>query len=182
MPNWCYNSATFVCTSKEVFDKLLQSIKDNNWFQTFAPSGFSTDNCGKKWDSFDIEIGNLDAKRDWGHAKDFVEGMWKMLQYKDARDWVLATGKEHSVRECIEYAFSLKDIIIRWEGSGDNEIGVDTKTNKTLIKINPIYYRPAEVETLLGDPTDAKTLLKWEPTYSFEKIIEEMINFDLRRQ
>ena len=126
-----------------------------------------------------IEVGNLDAKRDWGHAKDFVEGMWLMLQHNEARDWVLASGKEYSVRNFIEYAFKLKDIIIRWEGSGDNEIGVDSVTGKVRIKVNPIFYRPSEVEKLLGDPTDAKTILKWEPKYSFQTLIEEMLNYDL---
>lgn len=126
-----------------------------------------------------LEIGNLEAKRDWGHAKDFVEGMWRMIQHNEARDWVLATGKEYSVRECIEYAFKLQDIQIEWQGEGDKEIGIDKATGITRVKVNPIYYRPAEVDKLLGDPKDAKEILGWNPHYTFESIIQEMLEFDI---
>jgi GDPmannose 4,6-dehydratase len=129
-----------------------------------------------------LEVGNLEAKRDWGHAKDFVEGMWRMLQHPEARDWVLATGKEYSVRQCIEFVFSLKDIHIEWQGHGDNEIGVDKATGVVRVKVNPIFYRPAEVDKLLGNPTDAKQILGWSPQYTFESILGEMLEFDIHGQ
>jgi GDPmannose 4,6-dehydratase len=126
-----------------------------------------------------LEIGNLDAKRDWGHARDFVEGMWMMLQYKEPRDWVLATGQEYSVRECITTAFRLRDIPIIWEGEGIHEIGKDAKTGDVRIRVNPKFFRPAEVEKLLGDATEARTVLGWTPKTSFEALLEEMLKFDL---
>ena len=126
-----------------------------------------------------LEIGNLQAKRDWGHAKDFVEGMWRMVQHNDPRDWVLATGKEYSVRECVEYAFKLKDIQIEWKGEGDQEVGIDKASGIVRVKVNPIFYRPAEVDKLLGNPKDAKEILGWNPQYTFETIIKEMIEYDL---
>jgi GDPmannose 4,6-dehydratase len=126
-----------------------------------------------------IEVGNLHAKRDWGHAKDFVEGMWRMLQHEEARDWVLASEKEYSVKECIILAFKLKDIYIEWEGSGVNEVGRDKETGIIRVKVNPMLFRPAEVESLLGDATDARTILNWNPQYKFENIIEEMLEYDL---
>lgn len=129
-----------------------------------------------------IEVGNLEAKRDWGHAKDFVEGMWLMLQHPESRDWVLATGKEYSVRECVEYAFRCKDIHLEWRGSGDSEIGVDKATGMVRVKVNPIFYRPAEVDKLLGNPKDAKEILGWNPSYTFQTIIEEMLEFDIHGQ
>ena len=116
-----------------------------------------------------IEIGNLHAKRDWGHAKDFVEGMWRMLQHNEARDWVLASEKEHSVKECVTLAFKLKNIHIEWEGNGIDEIGKDKETGIIRVKVNPLLFRPAEVENLLGDSTDAKTILKWNPQYNLIK-------------
>ena len=126
-----------------------------------------------------IEIGNLDAKRDWGHAKDFVEGMWRMTQSNEPRDWVLATGKEYSVRECITVAFQLRGIHIIWKGEGLQEVGIDKDTGIIRIRVNSSYFRPAEVERLLGDATDAKTLLGWAPKYAFKDIINEMLNHDL---
>lgn len=126
-----------------------------------------------------LEVGNLDAKRDWGHAKDFVEGMWRMLQHDEARDWVLATGKEYSVRECITVAFSLRDIKIVWEGEGICEVGRDAETGVVRVRVNAVHFRPAEVEKLLGDPTDAKNILGWEPQYEFKEIIDEMLRHDL---
>jgi len=126
-----------------------------------------------------IEIDNLDAKRDWGHAKDFVEGMWRMTQSNEPRDWVLATGKEYSVRECITVAFQLRGIHIIWKGEGLQEVGIDKDTGIVRIRVNSSYFRPAEVERLLGDATDAKTLLGWAPKYAFKDIINEMLNHDL---
>ena len=102
-----------------------------------------------------------------------------MLQHNEARDWVLASEKEHSVKECVTLAFKLKNIHIEWEGNGIDEIGKDKETGIIRVKVNPLLFRPAEVENLLGDSTDAKTILKWNPQYNFESIIEEMIHYDL---
>jgi GDPmannose 4,6-dehydratase len=125
-----------------------------------------------------IEIGNLNAIRDWGHAKDFVYGMWLMMQYSEPRDWVLATGETHTVREFISKAFSLRNISLVWKNEGINEIGVDQNTEKTLIKINPKYFRPAEVDKLCGDSSDIINLLKWEKKYTFENIVKDMVDND----
>ena len=123
-------------------------------------------------------MGNIDSKRDWGHAKDYVYGMWKILQHDSPDDFILSTNTQHSVREFIEIAFSLKGFDIVWKGSGIDEIGYDSKTGRELIFINERYYRPAEVETLLGDYTKAKTLLKWEPTIMFNDLVKEMVEYD----
>ena len=125
-----------------------------------------------------LVMGNIDSERDWGHAKDYVYGMWLMLQQEKADDFVLATGEKHSVREFIEKTFSLKNIHIVWKGSGVNEIGYDKNTNKEYIFINEKYYRPAEVDLLIGDPTKANTVLNWKPKISFEKLIEKMVEND----
>ena len=125
-----------------------------------------------------IEIGNLDAIRDWGHAKDFVVGMWKMLQYNEPREWVLATGESHTVREFIETAFKYKGITIVWEGSGVNEIGRDKNTGRVYIRINPLYFRPAEVDKLCGNASDAKTLLNWKCMYTFKSLVKDMVDHD----
>lgn len=126
-----------------------------------------------------LYMGNLDSLRDWGHAKDYVEGMWMMLQQDQGDDYVLATGEMHSVRECIELSASELGFDLVWEGEGVDEKGIDRKTNKTIIQIDPQYFRPAEVELLLGDPTKAKTQLNWQPKYTFESLIREMVAFDL---
>jgi GDPmannose 4,6-dehydratase len=123
-------------------------------------------------------LGNLDSKRDWGHAKDYVEAMWLMLQQEKGDDYVVATGEMHSVRECVEFAAKHLDMDLRWEGEGVNEIGIDSKTGKTIVKVDPKYFRPAEVDLLLGDPTKAKTQLSWQPKYTFETLIEEMVKSD----
>lgn len=123
-------------------------------------------------------LGNIDAKRDWGHAKDFVYGMWLILQQDIADDFVLATGEEHSVREFVEKTFKLKGIDIKWKGTGIDEKGYDSKTGKVLIEISEKYFRPAEVETLLGDSSKARQLLEWEPSYTFDKLVEEMVEND----
>lgn len=126
-----------------------------------------------------IELGNLDAQRDWGHAKDYVEGMYRMVQHDYGDDYVLATGELHSVRELVEACFDAVDIRLRWEGKpGPDEIGVDENGN-TIVKINPDFYRPAEVDLLLGNPTKAKEVLGWKPQYTFVSMIEEMMQFAL---
>ena len=125
-----------------------------------------------------LVMGNIDSERDWGHAKDYVYGMWLMLQQDKADDFVLATGEKHSVREFIEKTFALKDIHIVWKGSGVNEIGYDKNTNKEYIFINEKYYRPAEVDLLIGDPTKANTVLNWKPEISFERLIKKMVEKD----
>ena len=121
-----------------------------------------------------LYLGNLDAKRDWGHAKDYVRAMWLMLQQVKPDDFVIATGKQYSVREFVEKVAPYFGISIEWVGEGDDEIGMDKHTKKTIIAVHPKYYRPAEVETLLGDPTKAKKKLGWEPEISFDELIEDM--------
>ena len=127
-----------------------------------------------------LVMGNIDAKRDWGHAKDYVEGMWRILQADKPDDFVLATNEYHSVREFIEMAFELKGFEIRWKGKGINEIGYDVKTGRELIFISERYFRPAEVEELLGDAKKAQTILKWKPKYSFKELVEEMVREDCK--
>jgi GDPmannose 4,6-dehydratase len=121
-----------------------------------------------------LYLGNLNAKRDWGHAKDFVEAMWLMLQQDEPDDFVIATGEQYSVRQFIEEAAPYFGIKIRWEGEGLDEIGVDEFTGKVVIRVDPKYFRPAEVETLLGDATKAKEKLGWEPRTSFKQLVEDM--------
>jgi len=123
-------------------------------------------------------IGNLDAKRDWGYAKDYVEGMWLMLQQDEPDDYVLATGETHSVRELIEYAGELLNFEIVWEGSGLNEKGIDKKTGKTIVEIDPQYFRPSEVDLLIGDPSKAKQKLGWKPKVTFYELIRLMVEAD----
>ena len=127
-----------------------------------------------------LYLGNLDAKRDWGYAKDYVECMWMMLQQEQPEDFVIATGEMHTVREFCELAFKEAGIDIRWEGQGVNEKGIDTQTNRVLIEVDPKYFRPCEVEQLLGDPTKAKTMLGWNPTTtSFRELIKKMVEHDM---
>ena len=121
-----------------------------------------------------LYLGNLNAKRDWGHAQDFVEAMWLMLQQEEPDDFVIATGVQYSVRDFVEEAAPYFGMNIVWEGEGLNEVGIDKNTGKTIIKVNPKYFRPAEVETLLGDATKAKEKLGWEPKISFEQLVEDM--------
>ena len=125
-----------------------------------------------------LVMGNLNAKRDWGHAKDYVEGMWQMLQADKPQDYVLSTNEFHSVREFIEKAFALKGFEIVWKGEGVNEVGYDKKTGKELIFVDERYFRPAEVEELLGDSTKARTELGWKPKYSFDDLVREMVEMD----
>ena len=121
-----------------------------------------------------LYLGNLNAKRDWGHAKDFVEAMWLMLQQDDADDYVIATGEQYSVREFVEAAAPYFGMNIAWEGEGVDEVGIDKLTKKAVIKVSSKYFRPAEVETLLGDATKAKEKLGWEPKFSFKQLVEDM--------
>ena len=125
-----------------------------------------------------LVMGNLDAKRDWGHASDFVEGMWRMLQVDEPKDYVLSTNEFHSVREFIEKAFLLKGYHIKWKGEGLNEIGYDANSGKELIFVSEKYFRPAEVDELLGDSTKARNELGWTPKYSFDDLVKEMVEYD----
>ena len=121
-----------------------------------------------------LSLGNLDARRDWGHAKDYVEAMWLMLQQDEPEDYVIATGEQYSVRDFVDAAAPYFGINIVWEGEGLDERGVDKTTGRTIVKVDPKYFRPAEVETLLGDPTKAKEKLGWEPKITFEQLVEDM--------
>jgi GDPmannose 4,6-dehydratase len=121
-----------------------------------------------------LYLGNLNAKRDWGHAKDFVEAMWMMLQQDEPDDYVIATGEQYSVRAFVETAAPYFGMKIKWEGSGLDEVGIDKNTNRVVVKVDPKYFRPAEVESLLGDPTKAKENLGWEPKITFNELVEDM--------
>jgi len=126
-----------------------------------------------------IVLGNLDAKRDWGYAPDYVKGMWMILQHDKPDDFVLATGKAHSVREFVEVASQHVGIEITWEGSGLNEKGIDKKTGETVVQVSATYFRPAEVNILVGNAEKAKSVLGWEPEFSFEQLVEIMVKSDL---
>jgi GDPmannose 4,6-dehydratase len=125
-----------------------------------------------------LVMGNLDAKRDWGHAKDYVYGMWLMLQKDTPDDYILSTNEYHSVREFIEKSFALKGFNIKWKGHGIDEVGYDEITGRELIFVSEKYFRPAEVEELLGDSTKARTELRWEPVCSFDNLVNEMVEND----
>lgn len=129
-----------------------------------------------------IELGNLDAKRDWGYAADYVEGMWRMLQQDKPDDYVLATGETHSIREFCELAFKEIGVDIEWTGAGVKEVGVDKKNGKTLIKINPALFRPAEVDLLLGNPSKAEKVLGWKRSTDFPGLVKLMVKHDLKTQ
>ncbi len=125
-------------------------------------------------------IGNLDAKRDWGYAKDFVEGMWRILQHSIPDDFVLATGVTTSVRKFIESAFTAVDIQVEWKGQGLDEKGIDSKTGRVIVEISPEYFRPAEVDLLIGNPAKAKEQLNWVPQTSLEQLVQMMVEHDLK--
>jgi len=127
-----------------------------------------------------LVLGNLDAKRDWGYAKDFVEGMWKILQHDSPEDFVLATGKTHTVRKFVELSFKEVGIEIFWKGQGLNEKGIDSKTGKELVVISPDFFRPTEVDCLIGDASKAKELLNWAARTSMEELVKVMIEEDLK--
>ena len=127
-----------------------------------------------------LYMGNMDSLRDWGYAKDYVQCMWMILQHPTPEDFVIATGEMHTVREFCTLAFAEAGIELRWEGTGVDEKGIDVKTGKALVEVDPKYFRPAEVELLLGDPTKAKTLLGWNPTQtSFEELVRIMVRHDM---
>ena len=125
-------------------------------------------------------LGNLDAKRDWGHAKDYVNGMWMILQHHKADDFILATGKNFTVRELVETSFKEVGIILKWEGKGYDEIGINVESKKVVVKIDKKYFRPTEVEELLGDYSKAKKELKWEPQINFEELVKEMVASEIK--
>jgi GDPmannose 4,6-dehydratase len=125
-----------------------------------------------------LSLGNLNAKRDWGHAKDFVEAMWLMLQQEKPEDFVIATGKQHSVRQFIEEVAKNLQMEIVWQGAKEDEVGL--WNGAPIIKVDPKYYRPAEVETLLGDPTKAKQKLNWQPKITFNQLIEDMVSQEMQ--
>ena len=125
-----------------------------------------------------LVLGNINSLRDWGHAKDYVEGMWLILQGENPDDYVLSTNEYHTVREFVEKSFALKGFNIKWKGEGVNEIGYDEATGRELIFISEKYFRPAEVDELLGDSTKARTELGWTCKYSFDELVKEMVDVD----
>jgi len=128
-----------------------------------------------------LELGNMDAKRDWGYAKDYVEGMWRMLQADEPDTFVLATNRTETVRDFVTLACKAADIAIEWQGTGENEKGIDTATGKVIVQVNPKFYRPAEVDLLIGSPAKAKAVLGWEPKTTLEELCKMMVEADLRR-
>lgn len=127
-----------------------------------------------------LYLGNLDAKRDWGHAQDYVEGMWRILQHDTPDDYVLATGETHTVRDFVERAFKLVGTQIKWQGTGTSEIGIDATSGKTIVEVDPRYFRPNEVNALIGDPSKARRILGWSHTKTVQDIVEEMVAHDLK--
>jgi GDPmannose 4,6-dehydratase len=125
-------------------------------------------------------LGNLDAKRDWGHAKDYVRMQWLMLQQDEPEDFVIATGVQHSVREFVEIAAAELGMAVAWQGEGVEEVGIEQQSGKVIVRIDPRYFRPTEVETLLGDPSKAKKKLGWEPKITFAQLVQEMVREDLK--
>ena len=127
-----------------------------------------------------LYLGNLDARRDWGHARDFVEAQWLMLQQEQPEDYVIATGEQHSVREFVERAAAELGMRLRWEGQGADQRGIDGRTGRCLVAVDPHYFRPTEVDTLLGNPAKARKQLGWKPRVSFDELVAEMVREDLR--
>lgn len=128
-----------------------------------------------------VELGNLDAKRDWGHSRDYIKAMWLMLQQEQPDDYVISTGETHKVREFVELAFKHAGINIKWEGKGTEEKGIDEDTGKIVVRINEKFYRPAEVDILLGDSTKAMRTLNWKPKIEFEELVKRMVLSDLKK-
>ena len=127
-----------------------------------------------------VELGNMDSKRDWGYAGDYVNAMWLMLQQPEADDYVIATGETRSVREFVEIAFKCIDMDIKWQGSKENEVGIDDRSGRTVVRVNPKFYRPAEVDVLLGNPAKAESVLGWKRNISFVEMVERMVKNDLK--
>ena len=127
-----------------------------------------------------LYLGNINALRDWGHARDYVEGMWRMLQQDEPDDYVLATGEMHTVREFVEKSFAVVGITIEWEGEAEAEVGKNAETGAVLVRIDPRYYRPTEVEQLLGNPAKAQSVLGWERKCSFQELVEDMVTSDVK--
>jgi len=127
-----------------------------------------------------LYLGNINAKRDWGHARDYVRGMWMILQQEKPDDFVLATGYTCSVRDFVQMAFAVIGIAIKWEGEGLDEVGKDAKTGRVHVRIDPRYFRPTEVDLLLGDASKAKRVLGWEPTTSVQQLAKEMVEHDIK--
>ena len=130
----------------------------------------------------ELILGNLNAKRDWGHAEDYVEAMWKMMQLKRPDDFVIATGKQYSVRDFVNISAKNLGISIKWVGKGINEKGIDKKTGKIIVKVGKRYFRPTEVDALLGDARKAKKILKWKPKITFNQMVKEMVESDYKEQ
>ena len=129
-----------------------------------------------------LQLGNMNSLRDWGYAKDYVECMWLMLQHEKPEDFVIATGVQHTVRDFTEKAFDAVGIKLRWEGTGMEEIGIDVKTGKKLVEVNKAWFRPTDVDNLLGDPTKAKTILGWDPQKtSYEELVKIMAEHDYKQ-
>lgn len=128
-----------------------------------------------------LELGNLDAKRDWGYAKEYVEGMWRILQAEQPDTFVLATNRTETVRDFVQIAFKAADVAIEWRGTGEQEAGFCARSGKQLVRISPKFYRPAEVELLIGDPAKARSVLGWEPSTTLEELAAMMVEADLRR-
>jgi GDPmannose 4,6-dehydratase len=129
-----------------------------------------------------LSVGNLDAKRDWGYAPEYVEGMWRMLQADKPDDYVMATGETHSVREFIEESFSVLGEEINWKGDGESEEGILKSSGKKVVTINPRYYRPTEVELLIGDSSKAEKELEWKPKTKFKELVKIMVEADFKKQ
>jgi len=126
-----------------------------------------------------LYLGNIDSKRDWGHARDYIEGMWLMLQQEKPQDFVLATGEMHTVREFVEKSFAVAGKTITWSGAAEEEVGTDKETGKVVVRIDPQYYRPTEVDLLLGNPAKAKRELNWTRKVDFDSLVKEMTLADL---
>lgn len=127
-----------------------------------------------------LELGNMDSKRDWGHSKDYVKAMWLMLQQEQPDDYVIATNETRTVREFVETAFKHVDIFLEWKNTGVDEVGIDKSTGRTIVKVNPKFFRPAEVDILLGNPSKAENVLGWKREIPFTQLVERMVNNDLR--
>tara|TARA_B100000614_G_C14422217_1_gene442427 strand:- start:399 stop:854 length:456 start_codon:yes stop_codon:yes gene_type:complete len=126
-----------------------------------------------------LYLGNLDARRDWGHAKDYIEMQWLMLQQDKPDDFIIATGQQYSVRDFVNFAYEYLGKKIRWEGKGLDEKGYDSETNQLIVSVDPRYFRPSEVDTLLGDPSKAKEKLGWEPKITLKQMVDEMMENDI---